>query len=147
VVDGLLKGLDQQVSSLKYSMLDSILRIGAIVLIVPAYGIKGFLLIMIFSNILTSSLNVRRLLKVTGLRIRWGDWVLKPLLAAGTPVALASCLQKIPAAAGFPAIPAIILFSAAVVLIYGGLLFLFGCIGVEDIRWIKQKTMPRDRRV
>lgn len=127
-------------------MLDSILRIGAIVLIVPAYGIKGFLLIMILSNILTSCLNVRRLLKVTGLRIRWGDWVLKPLLAAGTPVALASCLQRIPAVAGLPAIPAIILFSAAVVLIYGFLLFLFGCIGVTDIRWIKQKIKPRDRR-
>jgi len=146
VVDGLLKGLDQQVSSLKYSMLDSILRIGAIVLIVPAYGIKGFLLIMILSNILTSCLNVRRLLKVTGLRIRWGDWVLKPLLAAGTSVALESCLQRIPAVAGLPAIPAIILFSAAVVLIYGFLLFLFGCIGVTDIRWIKQKIKPRDRR-
>ena len=67
--------------------------------------------------------------------------------ARGRDAGGAGVLQKIPAAAGFPAIPAIILFSAAVVLIYGGLLFLFGCIGVEDIRWIKQKTMPRDRRV
>ena len=43
VVDGLLRGLDQQVSSLRYSILDSVLRIALIVVLVPLQGIQGFL--------------------------------------------------------------------------------------------------------
>lgn len=137
VVDGLLKGLDQQVSSLKYSMLDSVLRIGAIVAIVPVNGIKGFLFIMILSNILTSSLNIRRLLKVTGLHIRWAAWIFKPLLAITTSMVLSYGLQKILAQANLPALAGIIVIAMVVVALYALLLFLFGCIGVQDIEWVK----------
>lgn len=41
---------------------------------------------MILSNLFTGLLNLRRLLMVTGMGIRWGQWVALPLLAllAGT---------------------------------------------------------------
>ena len=44
-------------------------------------GMKGFLFVMLFSNLFTGILNLRRLLVVTGLRIRWWAWALRPLLA------------------------------------------------------------------
>ncbi len=137
VVDGLLKGLNQQVSSLKYSVLDSVLRIGAIVLIVPAYGIKGFLFIMILSNILTSTLNIRRLLKVTGLRIQWGNWVFKPMLAIATSMAAAYWLNKILALTSLSPLINMIIISFVMVLIYTLLAFLFGCVGIRDITWVR----------
>lgn len=82
MVDGILKGLNQQVHSLAYSVTDSALRIVLIVLVVPKFGMGGFLGVMVISNVFTSFLNVGRLMKVTGLRLRVTEWILKPLFCA-----------------------------------------------------------------
>lgn len=79
VCDGILKGLTQQGHSLLYNVIDSVLRLAAIWLLVPRYGLEGFLGIMIFSNILTSSLNIHRLLAVSQLRLPLGRFVFLPL--------------------------------------------------------------------
>ena len=42
---------------------------------------KGFLFVMLLSNLFTGTLNLHRLLSVTGLSIRWGQWVIKPLFS------------------------------------------------------------------
>ncbi|HCA28925.1 MAG TPA: hypothetical protein DEP23_04840 [Ruminococcaceae bacterium] len=137
VVDGLLKGLDQQVSSLKYSVLDSVIRIAAIVLIVPIQGIKGFLFIMILSNILTASLNIHRLLTVTQVNMQWAQWILKPLLAITTSCVGAFMLYRILCNAGLLDMVAICLASVVVILVYTLLLFLFGCLNKRDIKWVR----------
>jgi stage V sporulation protein B len=137
VVDGLLKGLDQQVSSLKYSMLDSVIRIAAIVMIVPARGIMGFLFIMIISNILTAFLNIRRLLIVTGVRMQWAQWILKPLLAIATAGVAAYGLQLILNQADLPMIVVVIILSAVVIALYTLLLFMFGCLNKDDVKWVR----------
>lgn len=81
VADGMLKGLDQQTSSLFYNVADSLCRLILIFLIVSRTGITGFLVIMIISNITTSSLNTARLIKVTESGFDLKNWVLKPLAA------------------------------------------------------------------
>ena len=43
MVDGVLKGLGEQLATFRYSLLDSILRITAIWFVVPKYGMMGFL--------------------------------------------------------------------------------------------------------
>lgn len=86
VVDGILKGLNQQNRSLKYSILDSGLRIVLIALLVPHYGIRGFLYIMVISNLLTCLLNTGRLCKVASVPPDLDKWILRPvgsLLIAG----------------------------------------------------------------
>lgn len=96
MVDGLLKGLNQQASSLRYSVADSALRIVLILLIVPRYGMGGFLFIMVISNLMTSLLNLQRLLKVTGLRVPWERWLLRPVLGAAIASAAALLIVHIP---------------------------------------------------
>lgn len=80
VCDGILKGLTQQAHSFLYNIIDSTIRLCAILLIVPRFGMQGFLWIMIFSNIFTSSMNIRRLLKVTEYKPPLGKFVVAPLL-------------------------------------------------------------------
>ena len=94
VVDGILKGLNQQVSSLKYSVADSTIRIVLIFFLVPVRGMEGFLFIMVLSNIFTSFLNLHRLLTVTGVKLAWGQWILKPILAITTAGAVALLLGR-----------------------------------------------------
>ena len=64
MVDGVLKGLGEQMATFRYSMVDSLFRIAAIAILLPRYGILAFLGIMIASNLLTFALNTRRMLQV-----------------------------------------------------------------------------------
>lgn len=64
MVDGVLKGLGEQLATFRYSLADSFLRIAAIAVLLPRYGIIAFLGIMIVSNLFTFTLNTRRMLKV-----------------------------------------------------------------------------------
>ncbi len=96
IADGLLKGLNQQTSSLKYSVADSALRLVLIVLWVPRRGMGGFLAIMVVSNLLTSFLNLHRLLTVAGVRVQWERWVLRPLACLLVASAAALALVQLP---------------------------------------------------
>lgn len=81
MVDGILKGLGEQLSSFRYTALDSVVRIALIYLLLPRFGMQGFLFVMLVSNLLTSLLNLHRLLHVTGLRVQWLRWVIKPVFS------------------------------------------------------------------
>lgn len=81
MIMGLLQGLNQQISSLKYIIADSIMRIILIFFLVPAKGLEGFIYIMIISNICTSCSNLYKLLKVSNAKIDFKNWILKPLLS------------------------------------------------------------------
>ncbi|MGN0652811.1 MAG: polysaccharide biosynthesis C-terminal domain-containing protein, partial [Gemmiger sp.] len=63
MVDGILKGLGEQMATFRYSVLDSALRIAGIALLVPRYGMNGFLGVMIASNLLTCTLNTARMIR------------------------------------------------------------------------------------
>ena len=64
MVDGVLKGLGEQMATFRYSLVDSLFRITAIAVLLPRYGMAAFLGIMIASNLLTFTLNARRMWKV-----------------------------------------------------------------------------------
>lgn len=82
VVTGMLKGLGQQVHSLWFSVADSAVRILLIYLLLPRYGLTGFLYVMLVSNLLTATLSTARLLSVSHTPMNWGRWVIRPLFAA-----------------------------------------------------------------
>lgn len=136
VVDGLLRGLDQQVSSLRYSILDSVLRIALIVVLVPLQGIQGFLYVMILSNILTSLLNLHRLLKVTGLHLQWGKWIFRPALAMAASGASVWFLQQ-HIWSGLSPLLSLLVGIPLASLGYGFLLLMMGCVTREDARMVR----------
>ena len=131
MVDGILKGLNQQVSSLKYSLADSALRIILIVLLVPRCGMGGFLGVMVVSNVLTSFLNLHRLLQVTGLPLRWNNWVIKPLICA---VGAATVSLFFVSLSTFPRILSLILGILCLCTAYVFLLFATKTVRISDIR-------------
>ncbi len=91
VVVGILRGLGEQNSSLRYGILDSVVRIILIIIAVPRRGLDGFLLVMAASNLLTPLLHIRRLKRVSGVPFDVTRWVAKPLLAG----ALAFCAARL----------------------------------------------------
>lgn len=81
IADGILKGLDQQNILLRNNVADSFVRIILVILLVPRFGMNGFLGVMLFSNLFTSILSVIRILRVTGVRFNASVYFFKPLVA------------------------------------------------------------------
>ena len=63
VVDAILKGLDKQVTVLKINILDLLTSIFLIFLIIPTFGIAGYIFTIYFSELLNFTLSFRSLQK------------------------------------------------------------------------------------
>ena len=55
MVDGAMKGVGEQKAAFRYSVWDSILRIGGVVALLPRFGMKGFLAVILLSSLYTVS--------------------------------------------------------------------------------------------
>lgn len=78
--DAVLKGLGEEMATFRYSLWDSMLRIGLTLWLAPRYGMPGFLFVMLASNLLSAILNIHRIHKVTNIPVRWYQWFIQPLL-------------------------------------------------------------------
>ncbi len=82
VCDGMLKGFDKQNYAFKYNVADSVMRIIAIRLVVPRFGMEGFLAIMAASNVFTSSLCVSKVLCEACIKLSLMRDIVSPLASA-----------------------------------------------------------------
>lgn len=126
VVDGILKGLGQQNHSLGYNVLDSSMRVGLVALLVPRFGMDGFLIVMVISNLLTSLLCLARLLKVSGVRVEWYRWLIRPAVCISL-----SCLAASKAATLLPeGIMRWVATAALIVVVYAALMWVTGGLDI-----------------
>lgn len=94
-VDNLLKGLDQQMFSLKVNLVDSVSRVVLIALFVPRFGIAAYLVILFVSEIFNASLSIGRLLKFAKLRADILTWIIYPAVLGGLTFYVLAFLKKI----------------------------------------------------
>ena len=146
VADGLLKGLGQQISTLKVHVIDSAVRIVLILLLVPRFGIAGFLFVMIVSNLLSSFLNLHHLLHVTGARPPIWRCICGPALAttvAGFGVHTLTPLLGIDTSSTLY----LVLAAAGMLGAYLLLTWLLGCIGRQDLQGFSASQRREDAAI
>lgn len=68
ITDGMLKGLDQQVYSMKYNIIDSALCVGLVYYLLPKYSVTGYIIILYVSEIINFILSINRLRKICEIR-------------------------------------------------------------------------------
>ena len=95
VVDNLLKGLDQQMFSLKLNLCDSVMRVALIAFLVPRFGIRAYLVILFASEIFNASLSIGRLLKFAKLKADALGWIVCPAVCGALTFYLLALLKKI----------------------------------------------------
>lgn len=137
ICDGILKGLDQQKFTFRTSVSDSAIRIILILLFLKKWGIYAFIGIMYFSNFLTGSLNIHRLVKVSGLKPKITQTFILPACGAfslclGLNLILQSFLN-------IPNLFYVIILCTICLMLYFTYLFALGIIDNDDISFIKQK--------
>ncbi|MBQ8683982.1 MAG: polysaccharide biosynthesis protein [Clostridia bacterium] len=137
VVSGMLKGLGQQVHSLWYSVADSAVRILLIWLLLPRFGLTGFLFVMLVSNLLTCLLSTHRLLTVSHTPFRWGKWLIGPVLCtviAGSGQVLIT--HWLPLSGE---LWTLLVGGSSFLILYGILLPIFRCFAKQDFQEIIAK--------
>lgn len=68
ITDGMLKGLDQQVYSMRYNIIDSSICVILVYLLLPIYAVKGYIIILYISELLNFYLSFGRLTKICEIR-------------------------------------------------------------------------------
>ena len=141
--DALLKGMGQQVYSMNVNILDAFCSVLGVWLLVPRFGIAGYLATLYFTEILNAALSVSRLLRVSGYRPRPVRLLALPLLAAVGATALCRPLFcSVFRAFGNGA--SLALHVAAVALCYLLILLVTGGLPFSDVKWLFSALRPCD---
>lgn len=140
-IDGMLKGLDQQLSCMRYNIIDAALCVILVYALVPIMGVKGYVVVIFASECINFFLSFRRLTIVSEVRLEMFKDMLIPLLC----VVSANLFKNIvflffPITVGIKsAATAEIVFS---VVVYAVLLLIFRAIDNDEIKWFKGLIHP-----
>ena len=124
ITDAMTKGLGQQKICVRYNILTSAMDVVFLYLLLPRYGMGGYYLSFLVTHALNFLLSLRRLVKISGIRIRlWSPLLTAAATGAGIIGAslLADPMLEIP----------------AFLLIAGCLMILCGVLDKEDLRWLR----------
>ena len=124
ITDAMIKGLGQQTASVRYNILTNLMDVVFLYLLLPRYGMEGYFFSFLITHLVNFSLSLRRLLKITGVRIP----VSVPL-RAGIALSSALILGSLVSSVWMR----IVSFLPAL----GAILSLLGILKQEDIRWLR----------
>lgn len=124
LTDAMTKGLGQQRICVRYNILTSAMDVLFLFLLLPRYGMIGYYVSFLITHLLNFCLSLRRLMKITGLRMP----VKRPIAAA------ISTIFSVFAAVF---VPLDLLKCALFLALVFSLLFLLGVLEREDIKWLR----------
>ncbi len=132
IIGGILNGLNQQVKSLEYQILESVLRIILIYIILPLRGVSGLIITIFITTVFSFTLSFIRVIKVTNLSLDLINWIFKPTIFSLISIIVGKtiCRKLIQYDLAIGAVIAMVLFI--VLMIYLLLLKLFNCIKLRD---------------
>ena len=134
-VDGILKGLGEQVAVVRYNVYDTAICVVLVYTLVPLFGTAGYLTTIVISEIFNMALSASRLVSVTGFRVDMVRWALFPTFAAVLSTGISGAMLK-----NFDILkgaPELVLTVLITVLLYLLFLRIFRCITKEDIALAK----------
>ena len=129
ITDAMTKGLGQQRACVRYNILTSAMDVAFLYILLPGYGMDGYFASFLVTHLLNFLLSLRRLLKISGVRI---PFHVPSLTVSGA-------LASLWAAAHLPN-PG--LCCCAYVLLLGCSLYLCQIIRKEDVFWLRKLVFP-----
>ena len=143
ITDGILKGLSQQIHSVRYNTFTSLLDVGMLFVLLPRYGIGGYLAAYTVSRSVNFFLSLRRLILVTHYLPRFHASIGASLCCACSFLVLNLWPQAGTAQWA-------LLRGGGFLLLYLLLIRLTGLLSREDLHWLKglilQHKEPRNSK-
>ncbi|UOO38645.1 polysaccharide biosynthesis C-terminal domain-containing protein [Oscillospiraceae bacterium CM] len=132
VTDGMLRGLGQQMVTMRYNILDSFISVLLVYFLLPKYGVYGYVFIIYFTDLFNFTLSIRRLARVTKIRLPFGNALIAVFCAAGSNVLSLFLLRAV----GLPLraqLSVLLLHMILACVLYVLLLLLTRCIERRDL--------------
>lgn len=126
LTDGLLKGLGEQMASMRYNIIDAFCGLTMVLLVVPRKGVAGYIFAVFFTEILNFVLSLGRLLSVSRLSVGVSLLLRVTLSAVCSVVGAAVLLPQ----------GAVLARAALALLFYPVVLYLSSCVSREDVAWL-----------
>jgi stage V sporulation protein B len=146
-VDSILKGMNEQLYTMKVNLFDSLMSVGIVFLLVPRIGMLGYIIEIILCEIVNTALSISRLIKLTSPRIRIVKWIALPIVSVSASVFTSRAILTffgMPRALGALSLTLHITLG---VFVYSILLRLLGCYTFREIadflgkrKYIQKKT-------
>ena len=80
-VDAILKGLGEQVYSMRINIIDSLISVFLVLILLPKIGIYGYIIVIYITELFNASFSIIRLLNKTKIKPRVLKWIVKPILS------------------------------------------------------------------
>ncbi len=147
--DAMMKGLGEQVFSMNINILDATLSVILVSLLIPRFGIEGYLITVYFSELFNTVLSITHLLSIGKPRVRLFKWVYKPLCCIIGATCLTRAVLHMTSLKISHVALSITLHCVMTLLIYFLLLRTTGSLEREDLEWFgtlfhKEKTSRSD---
>lgn len=134
----ILNGLNYQMVTLKNNIIGLIIRISFILLVIPKFGLKGYLWGLLFSYLIVSLLNLIKIIQITSIHFEVENWLIKPILIS---LILSFCIKTIYYKYIYPLSSSLFLLiglCGVLILLYFIILTLLDCIPKNDWRNVKR---------
>ena len=132
-VDSILKGLGYQFYSMVVNIADASMSVLLVWILLPRFGIFGYIITVYFTEIVNATLSVTKLLCVTKTKVKIFDWIAKPILCAIASTSIMKMLLNLTHLSqptGFSLFICILFVAISYLL----LLVLFHAISPKDIK-------------
>lgn len=140
VTDAMLKGLNQQVSSMRYNIIDSAVSVVLIAVLLPRYGINGYVAVIFVTEILNAFLSINRLVCVSGVSVSVRLCIVRPVLCIAAACGLVRLGSMLWFGTVFCSAAAVTLMMLLSIGLYALLLWVFSRFGHRGIE-------PHTRRI
>jgi len=135
--DAMMKGLGEQVFSMNVNVLDALISVVLVWILIPRYGITGYLITIYFSELFNTVLSIHHLLNVSATRVRTLKWVYKPLFCIVGATCMTRILLELTGFTVSNQALSILLHCGWTMALYVLLLLFTKAIDREDLEWFK----------
>lgn len=129
--DSMLKGLGHQLFCMRVNIADALISVVLVWLLVPMWGVKGYAVVIVVSELINAALSIWKLVSVTGLRAEFAKWLIRPL-ASATFASAAVKYVSVPSVDGVGVTLAVVGAAA----LYAAFLVASGAVTVTDVGYI-----------
>ena len=134
-VDHMLKGLGEQFYSMVVNIGDSLLSVILVWILLPRFGIVGYIMTIYISELINASFSVVRLIKKSGFKTHLIKWIIKPLFCIIGSTCIVHMLFDLVSLSTLSAPIKLTVHIISAILIYAILLIATNSFDKDDIKW------------
>ncbi|MBR6514297.1 MAG: polysaccharide biosynthesis protein [Clostridia bacterium] len=137
VIDGVLKGMGEQLYSMRVNIFDAFMSVVLVYFLVPVWGVYGYVVVIFVMEIINASLSAMRLFKRCNSKLKIVKWVIKPLCSVLAATYAVKLILSFDAVLSLHSTVIGVLGITLAVLVYCGFLLLTRAVTYEDVKWFK----------